>query len=591
MVKMGVSNVIALLSGVALFLFGMTLMGEGLKAVAGSKLEMVLYRLSSTPLKGVILGTGITAIIQSSSATSIMTVGFVNSGMMKVNQAIGIVMGAILGTSVTGWIICLSDVGGSSSSLLSLLSTATLTGIVAIIGIYLRMFCKQKSKQQVGNILMGFAILMTGMEAMSASVSVLRDNPAFIGVLTSFKNPIIGILVGMLITCILQSASATVGILQALSVTGAISFDCALPIIMGIAIGAAVPVLLSALGTSVSGKRTAFVYLLIDVLGVIIISLVFYSLNAFLHFEIMNETMSKVSIALVNTLFRFATVVILFPFIRYLEKTVKFIFRDNPEDMEENAEIDRLEDKFIAHPAIAIAQSKDAVSSMARKARKNMSRAFFLLYDYSDEQYNKIQAKEEIIDKYEDKLGTYIVKITGAELTQEQSREVMKMLHTIGDFERIADHAVNISNCAKEMHDKKLVFSEKAQEELNVVISAVSEIVVTTIEAYVNNDLDTAHKVEPLDELIGGLCDELKIRHVKRLKTGECTLDHGFTFNDLLTNFERIGAHCSNIAVATIELSHDVYDTHEYLERFKSENLNDYSRRFEAYSMQYRLDD
>ena len=356
----------------------MTLMGEGLKAVAGSKLEMVLYRLSSTPLKGVILGTGITAIIQSSSATSIMTVGFVNSGMMKVNQAIGIVMGAILGTSVTGWIICLSDVGGSSSSLLSLLSTATLTGIVAIIGIYLRMFCKQKSKQQVGNILMGFAILMTGMEAMSASVSVLRDNPAFIGVLTSFKNPIIGILVGMLITCILQSASATVGILQALSVTGAISFDCALPIIMGIAIGAAVPVLLSALGTSVSGKRTAFVYLLIDVLGVIIISLVFYSLNAFLHFEIMNETMNKVSIALVNTLFRFATVVILFPFIRYLEKTVKLIFRDNPEDMEENAEIDRLEDKFIAHPAIAIAQSKDAVSSMARKARKNMSRAFFL---------------------------------------------------------------------------------------------------------------------------------------------------------------------------------------------------------------------
>ncbi|MGN0582044.1 MAG: Na/Pi cotransporter family protein [Oscillospiraceae bacterium] len=273
---MGISNVIALLSGVALFLFGMTLMGEGLKAVAGSKLEMVLYRLSSTPLKGVILGTGITAIIQSSSATSIMTVGFVNSGMMKVNQAIGIVMGAILGTSVTGWIICLSDVGGSSSSLLSLLSTATLTGIVAIAGIYLRMFCKQKSKQQVGNILMGFAILMTGMDAMSASVSVLRDNPAFIGVLTSFKNPIIGILVGMLITCILQSASATVGILQALSVTGAISFDCALPIIMGIAIGAAVPVLLSALGTSVSGKRTAFVYLLIDVLGVIIISLVFY---------------------------------------------------------------------------------------------------------------------------------------------------------------------------------------------------------------------------------------------------------------------------------------------------------------------------
>lgn len=588
---MDITNVIALLSGVALFLFGMTLMGEGLKAVAGSKLEMVLYKLTSNPFKGVVLGTGITAVIQSSSATSIMTVGFVNSGMMKVNQAIGIVMGAILGTSVTGWVICLSEVGGSSSSWLSLLSTATLTGLVAIIGIYFRMFCKQKQKQNIGNILMGFAILMTGMEAMSGSVSVLRDNPAFINVLTSFKNPIVGILFGMLVTCVLQSASATVGILQALSATGVISFEIAFPIIMGIAIGAAVPVLLSALGTSVAGKRTAFVYLLIDVLGVIIISVIFYTVNAFVHFEIMDQTMSKVSVALVNTLFRLATVIILFPFIGILEKIVKFIFRDNPEDMEDTAEIDKLEDKFIEHPAIAIAQSKDAVSSMARKSRKNMSRAFFLLFDYSDDRYKKILDKEEIVDKYEDKLGTYIVKITGASLTQEQSREVMKMLHTIGDFERIADHAVNIANCAKELHEKKITFSEKAQAELNVVISAVSEIVVKTIEAYNENDVEKAHLIEPLDELIGGLCDELKIRHVKRLQSGECTLDHGFTFNDLLTNFERIGAHCSNIAVATIELSHDVYDTHEYLEKFKAENLNDYNKNFEKYSLQYKLED
>ena len=588
---MGISIVIALFCGVALFLYGMTLMGDGLKAVAGSKLEMVLYKLSGTPFKGVLLGTGITAIIQSSSATSIMTVGFVNSGMMKVRQAIGIVMGAIIGTSVTGWIICLSDVGDSSSSWLSLLSTDTLTGLVAVAGIYLKMFCKQKTKQQVGNILMGFAILMTGMDAMSTSVSVLKEEPAFIKLLTSFKNPLVGILFGMLVTCVLQSASATIGILQALASTGAISFEIAFPIIMGIAIGAAVPVLLSALGTSVAGKRTAFVYLLIDVLGVIIIGSVFYAVNAAVHFEVMDNTMNKMYIASVNTLFRFATVLILFPFIGVLEKMVKFIFKDNPEDMEDNAEIDRLEDKFIAHPAIAIAQSKDAVSSMARKARKNMSRAFYLLYDYSDDKYKKIQDKEDVIDKYEDKLGTYIVKITSADFTQEQSREVMKMLHTIGDFERIGDHAVNISNCAKEIYDKKLNFSEKAQAELNVVISAVSAIVVTTIEAYVNNDLDKAHKVEPLDELIGDLCDELKIRHVKRLQSGECTLDHGFTFNDLLTNFERIGAHCSNIAVATIELSHDVYDTHEYLEKFKTENLNDYNKNFEEYSLQYKLEE
>lgn len=591
MVKMGISNIIELLCGVALFLFGMTLMGEGLKSVAGSKLEMVLYKLSSTPLKGVLLGTGITAIIQSSSATSIMTVGFVNSGMMKVKQAIGIVMGAILGTSITGWIICLSQLGGSSSSLLSLLSTSTLTGVVAVVGIYLRMFCKNRTKQQLGNILMGFAILMTGMDAMSGSVSSLRDNPAFTGILTSFTNPLIGILVGMLITCVLQSASATVGILQALSVTGVISFDIAFPIIMGIAIGAAVPVLLSALGTSIAGKRTAFVYLLIDVLGVIIIGSLFYAANAALNFEIMGQTVGMMAIALINTIFRFATVVVLFPFIGVLEKIVTVIFKENPEDKEETAEIDRLEETFLSHPAIAIAQSRDAVVSMARKARKNMSRAVFLLYEYSEEKYNVVIEKEEVIDKYEDKLGTYLVKLTSSELSSEQSSEIMKILHTIGDFERIADHAVNIANCAKEIHEKKLVFSDKAQKELNVIISAVSEIIVMTIDAFINDDLDTAHHVEPLDQVISDLCDELKIRHVKRLQTGECTLDHGFTYNDMLTNFERIADHCSNIAVATIELSKDVFDTHEYLMKLKADNLNRYNDNFNEYYNEYKLED
>lgn len=585
------SSIIALLSGVALFLFGMSLMGDGLKTVAGSKLEMVLYKLSSTPFKGVVLGTGITAIIQSSSATSIMTVGFVNSGMMKVKQAIGIVMGAILGTSITGWIICLSELEGSASGIISLLSTSTLTGVVAVIGIYLRMFCKDRTKQHVGDILMGFAILMTGMEAMGASVSGLRENESFINILTSFTNPIVGILAGMLITCVLQSASATVGILQALSVTGVISFEIALPIIMGIAIGAAVPVLLSALGTSIAGKRTAFVYLLIDVLGVIIIATIFYIANSFVHFEIMSNTMNKMSIALVNTIFRLCTVVILFPFINVLEKIVTFIFKENPEDKEETAEIDRLEDKFIAHPTIAIAQSKDAVCSMANKARKNMSRAIFLLYEYSDDKFEIVREKEDVIDKYEDKLGTYLVKLTSTELNSEQSREVLKILHTIGDFERIADHAVNIAKAAREINEKKLVFSEKAQNELNVIISAVSEIVVVAIDAFINNDLDVAHHVEPLDELIGDLCDELKIRHVRRLQSGECTLDHGFTFNDLLTNFERIADHCSNIAVATIELSKDMFDTHEYLMKMKADNLNRYDEYLSDYCIKYKLED
>ena len=403
---MSAANIVSLLGGVALFLFGMQLMGDGLKRVAGNKLELLLYRLTSTPLKGVLLGTGVTAVIQSSSATSIMVVGFVNSGMMKVRQAIGIVMGAILGTSITGWIICLSDVGGSSSSWLQLISTTTLTGVVAVVGIILRMFCKSRSKQHVGGILLGFAVLMFGMDAMSSAVSPLRDSPAFIEALTSFSNPLLGIVIGLAITSVLQSASATVGILQALSVTGAITFDIAFPIIMGIAIGAAVPVLLSAFGTSVAGKRTAFVYLLIDVLGVIIWSIVFYSLNAIIGFDFTGSTVSMADIAFINTAFRFATVVVLTPFIRLLEKLVCFLIKDDPEDAEETAEIDRLEERFIAHPALALEQSNAAVCSMAHKAKKNLSRSIALLTDYSDEKYKVVQAIEEIIDRYEVKLVT-----------------------------------------------------------------------------------------------------------------------------------------------------------------------------------------
>ncbi len=587
---MSAANIVSLLGGVALFLFGMQLMGDGLKRVAGNKLELLLYRLTSTPLKGVLLGTGVTAVIQSSSATSIMVVGFVNSGMMKVRQAIGIVMGAILGTSITGWIICLSDVGGSSSSWLQLISTTTLTGVVAVVGIILRMFCKSRSKQHVGGILLGFAVLMFGMDAMSSAVSPLRDSPAFIEALTSFSNPLLGIVIGLAITSVLQSASATVGILQALSVTGAITFDIAFPIIMGIAIGAAVPVLLSAFGTSVAGKRTAFVYLLIDVLGVIIWSIVFYSLNAIIGFDFTGNTVSMADIAFINTAFRFATVVVLTPFIRLLEKLVCFLIKDDPEDAEETAEIDRLEERFIAHPALALEQSNAAVCSMAHKAKKNLSRSIALLTDYSDEKYKVVQAKEEIIDRYEDKLGTYLVKLTGMELTEDQSREISKILHTIGDFERIGDHAVNLSNAAVEIHDKHLSFSPQAQKELSIITGAVAEIVILATDAFTGNDVVTAKRVEPLEEVIDDLCDEIKIRHVRRVQSGECTLDHGFVFNDLLTNFERISDHCSNIAVAVIELSHDEFDVHEYLNRVKNSSSKSFSDSFNEYRERYSLD-
>lgn len=587
---MTISNIIALLCGVSLFLFGMLLMGEGLKNVAGSKLELVLYRLSNTPLKGVLLGTGVTAVIQSSSATSVMVVGFVNSGMMKVKQAIGVVLGAILGTSITGWIICLSDLEGAGSAWLELLSTATLTGIVAVIGIYLRMFCKSRAKQHLGDILLGFAILMTGMSAMSDSVIPLRESDLFVDTITSFSNPFLGILVGMLITCVLQSASATVGILQALSITGAITFEIALPIVMGIAIGAAVPVLLSAIGASVAGKRTAFVYLIIDVLGVLIWGTIFYGVNAVVDFSFMETTMDMVSISLMNTLFRFATVLVLLPFMNLLKKAVSLIFKESEEDAEEAAEIERLEERFISHPTLALEQSNYVVCSMGRKAKKNLGRAISLIYDYSEDDYNKIQSKEKVIDRYEDKLGTYLVKISKEELTDEGSRNISRILHIIGDFERIGDHAVNISKTAREINEKKLKFSKKAEKELNTITSAVSKIVELATTSFNDNDVNLAKHVEPLEEVIDDLCDEIKMRHIKRVQSGECSLDHGFVFNDLLTNFERVSDHCSNIAVAIIELQKDVFDTHKYLHSIKDKVNEQYVSDFNKYLNDYNLE-
>ena len=375
---MGIANVISLLSGVALFLFGMCLMGDGLKKVAGSRLELILYRLSSNPFKGILLGTGVTAVIQSSSATSVMVVGFVNSGMMKVKQAIGIVLGAILGTSITGWIICLSSLDGGSG-IVQLLSTSVLTGIIAVIGIIFRMFCKNPTLKHVGDIMLGFAVLMYGMSAMSDSVAPLRESETFIRLLSSFQNPFLGILAGCLITCVLQSASAAVGILQALAVTGAVDFSVALPLIMGIAIGAAVPVLLSAAGATTAGKRTAFVYLLIDTAGVVLIGALFYTANAVWQFDFVHRTMTTVSVALLNTLFRLLTVVLLAPAIGLLEKIVCLLFPARAEEEEDTAEIDRLEERFIEHPAIAMEQSRFAMNSMARKTEANLGRAFSIL--------------------------------------------------------------------------------------------------------------------------------------------------------------------------------------------------------------------
>lgn len=588
---MGIANILMLLGGVALFLFGMGLMGDSLKLVAGQKLELVLYRLSNTALKGVVLGTVVTAVIQSSSATSAMVVGFVNSGMMQLHQATGIVLGANIGTSVTGWILCLSSISGGSSAL-SLLSTSTITAIVAIIGILVRMIQKDSHKKHVGDILLGFAVLMYGMQSMSSAVAPLKESEAFIRLMTMFENPFLGILIGTLITAVLQSNSASVGILQALSVSGTITFATAFPMIMGMGIGAAVPVLLSAVGANRDGRRTSLIYLFTGIIGTVVVSVFFYTADHFLDFALMDRIVNPISIALVNSLFRVGSILILLPFLRQMEDlTGRLVPRREGETdpAELTMGIERLEERFLSHPALAIEQSRIAINSMALRSQDNLVAAFELLKNFDRKGFQAVSDMEEAVDKYEDSLGTYLMKITGRDLNARQTEDVSKYLHAIGDLERISDHATNLAEVAREIYEKGVVFSAPATHELAVLRSAVGEIVSLAVGAFVENDLETAVKVEPLEEVIDGLCDELKLHHIVRLQDGLCTLGQGFVFNDLLTNYERIADHCSNIAVAMIELETDSFDTHQYLSSLREMKTETFTRHYEEFSRKFSI--
>lgn len=585
---MNVSNVISLLGGVALFLFGMTLMGEGLKKVAGSRLELILYRLSSTPLRGLLLGAGVTGVIQSSAATSVMVVGFVNSGMMKFRQAISVILGALIGTSVTGWIICLSSIEGAGGWA-SLFSTATISAVVAVAGIVLRMFSKNVTRRHVGDIFLGFSVLMFGMQLMSGSVAPLRESETFISVLTTFQNPALGILVGAVFTAVLQSASAAVGILQALSATGAVTFAAAYPIVLGIAVGAAVPVLLSALGARVNGRRTAVSYLFAELTGAVFCALVFYGLDFFFDFGIKYAVMDTVSIALLNTVFRTVTAFALLPCIDKMADIICRLVKESEGERLANREFDRLDERFLEHPAVAVEQSRLTVNSMAETARLNLIDSMRLLDDYTPALFDKVQATEDLVDQFEDKLGTYLVKLTALELTVEQSERVSKYLHALSDFERISDHAVNISENAQEKNDKRVRFSADAEHELHVLNRAIEEILSMSIKSFIDDDISTAYRVEPLEERIDVLCDEMKLRHVDRLQRGECSLEHGFLFNDLLTNFERVADHCSNIAIALIELHAHEYDTHTYVINLKELHSHNFDALYAEYSERYRI--
>ncbi|MBR5372571.1 MAG: Na/Pi cotransporter family protein [Oscillospiraceae bacterium] len=589
---MSIANVISLFGGVALFLFGMSLMGDGLKKVAGNKLEMVLWNLSGTPIKGILLGTVVTAVIQSSSATSAMVVGFVNSGMMTISQSIPIVMGANIGTSVTGWVLCLSSIEGGG--LTSLLSTASISAVVAFIGIILKMFTKSDTKHHLGGIMLGFSVLMYGMSAMSTAVSPLKESDSFKSMLTMFDHPLLGILVGIFITAILQSNSASVGILQALSATGAISYSAAFPMIMGMGIGASVPVLLSAVGASRAGKRTANIYLLINILGTLICTLLFYGLNMFLEFNFMqNKTaISAVGIATINSLYRVVAIAALLPMMKLLERLSDVFVRksNEPEPEPGVSEIEHLEDRFLENPVIALAQSHQAILHMANIAEENLFRSFDLVAHYSIDEAEKVIKAEDVVDKYEDALGTYLIKVTGKNLDHMQTLETSLYLHTVSDFERISDHSVNIQEVAQEIFEKDVKFSPVALEELRVLDAALRRVVEITFDAFEHQDMELSSHVEPLEELIDSLCQTAKLNHIARLQSGICTIQQGFVFNDLLGNFERVADHCSNIAVALFELNtQDSFDTHEYLNSVKTRNNENFIRLYEQYQKEFEF--
>ena len=581
---MGIANVIVLLGGVAMFLYGMSLMGDGLKKVAGNKLELILYRLSSTPLKGILLGTGVTAVIQSSSATSVMVVGFVNSAMMGLRQAIAVIMGAIIGTSVTGWVICLSGVGGASSAL-SLFSTESISAVTAIAGILLRMTGRKDSVRHVGNILMGFAVLMFGMKTMSGSVSGLKEDPGFINVMTQFSNPVLGILIGFAITAILQSASASVGVLQALACTGAIGFDVALPIILGVGLGASVPVLISSHGSSRDGKRAAVTYPVTEILRAVLFGAVFYVLNSFLHFDFMKKPVNMFDIALINTLFRVSTILVLSLFIPLIEKLVCRIIPSREGDEEDTEDMNRLEERFLAYPSLAVEQTRMAIQTMARLTEKDLAEALALLSGkYNEAGFREVENLEGLIDRYEDKIGSYLMKLTGRELNDAQNKAVSQYLRAITDLERISDHALNIAERAREMAEKKVKFTDKAKKEMENLIAAITEIVQITFTAFREDDIGSAYRVEPLEQVIDQICRKMKAHHTERLQKGKCTITNGYIFNDLISDFERVSDHCSNIGIVIVELKANAMDVHEMSGMIKQEHVNG----FDTYYSEYR---
>ena len=583
---MTIFNVFSLLGGLALFLFGMDIMGKALEKQAGGQLQKILSKLTDNPLKGFFLGLGVTAVIQSSSATTVMVVGFVNSGIMELHQAIGIIMGSNVGTTVTSWILSLSGLQGDSF-FIQLLKPTSFSPLLAFIGILLYMG-KSEKRKGIGTILIGFAVLMTGMTAMSNAVTPLQDEVWFTNLFIRFSNPLLGVLVGALVTGIIQSSSASVGILQALSSTGVITYGSAIPIIMGQNIGTCVTALISSVGANKNARRAAMVHLYFNIIGVTIFLTGFYGLNAVCHFAFVNTTIEAWGIAVVHSVFNILATAILLPFANGLEKLAILTIPDAPE---ENEGFALLDDRLLNTPAMAVERARSATADMAELARVGVVQAMSLTHSWNDELAQKVRDEETKVDRYEDALGTYLVKLSSRELNHADSQSVNTLLHTISDFDRISDHSVNLLESAEEMHQKDVHFSQDAREELQVLEDAVQDILSRTTEAFRKGDLHLAGKVEPLEAVVNELVRAIKARHIARLQAGNCSIEYGFVLDDLLTNYERVCDHCSNVAVAQIEVAQDSFDTHAYLNDLRHGNdtkeSEEFHRRLERYRERY----
>ncbi len=586
---MNVYDILNLLGGIALFLFGMHILSASLEKLAGGKLETWLEKATSKPIKGVVLGAIITAVIQSSAATTVMIIGFVNSGLMKLSQAIGVIMGANIGTTATSWLLSLQSISGSDGfSFLNLLKPTTFTPVLAVIGVILIMFTKSDKKKTIGMILAGFAVLMFGMNSMSSATAGLAENETFCNILMMFSNPVLGVIAGAVLTAVLQSSSASIGILQSIAIsTGKVTYSVALPLLLGQNIGSCVTALISSVGANKPAKRVAFVHLYFNVIGTVVFLSIFYLLNAFISMPFMEESLNAVGIAVIHTGFNVLATALFLPFTKQLEKLACLTVRDDSNDEKLTPML--LDERLLKTPSVAIEQCRNVCIRMARLTQETLKMSMEVVTTYDAKKCAEVIDNENAIDIFEDKIGSYILKISSKDLSENDSKIVSSMLHTIGDLERISDHAVNIVEAAEEMHSKKIKFSQQALRELPVIINAVSEILDMSINAFVNNDVNLAKNVEPLEDVIDQLRSDLKTRHIERLRNGKCTIELGFILQDLLTNFERVSDHCSNIAVYLIQISDNSMDTHEYMNELKKLDRSEFMDEFNDYKNKYIL--